>query len=162
MDNSREEPPQEASSLDVGTYFPKEDTDYAASDSPIVSRDLENGNGNLEAKAAELTDGGGASDKETAKDPYLVEWDGPDDPENPMNWSYGKKWLVTLMMGMMTFCVTFASSVFSNATMPVAKEYGVSTVVSTLGTSLFVLGFAFGPLVSNASPLRKSEFRLKS
>lgn len=84
----------------------------------------------------------------TPKDPNLIEWDGPEDPENPMNWPTSKKWTVTLALGMMTFCVTFASSVFSNATVPVAELFGVSTEVTTLGTSLFVLGFGAGPLVS--------------
>jgi DHA1 family multidrug resistance protein-like MFS transporter len=81
------------------------------------------------------------------KDPNLIEWDGPDDPENPMNWPSSKKWIVTIALGMMTFCVTFASSVFSNATVPVAELFGVSTEVTTLGTSLFVFGFGAGPLV---------------
>lgn len=27
-----------------------------------------------------------------AKDPSIVEWDGPDDPENPLNWSPRRKW----------------------------------------------------------------------
>jgi DHA1 family multidrug resistance protein-like MFS transporter len=45
------------------------------------------------------------------------------------------------------FTVTFASSVFSNATVPTAKLFHVSTEVTTLGTSLFVLGFAVGPLI---------------
>lgn len=80
------------------------------------------------------------------RDPNLIEWDGPDDPENPMNWSNRKKWITTMALGCMTFCVTFASSVFSNATVPVAKLYHVSNEVSTLGTSLFVLGFAVGPM----------------
>jgi MFS transporter, DHA1 family, multidrug resistance protein len=83
------------------------------------------------------------------KDPNLIEWDGPEDPENPMNWPTSKKWIVTIALGMMTFCVTFASSVFSNATVPVAELFGVSTEVTTLGTSLFVLGFGAGPLVSH-------------
>jgi hypothetical protein len=26
-------------------------------------------------------------------DPNMVTWDGPDDPENPQNWSQAKKWL---------------------------------------------------------------------
>jgi MFS transporter, DHA1 family, multidrug resistance protein len=82
------------------------------------------------------------------RDPNLIEWDGPNDPENPMNWPTSKKWRVTIAMGMMTFCVTFASSVFSNATVPTAKLFGVSTEVTTLGTSLFVAGFGAGPLVS--------------
>ena len=86
-------------------------------------------------------------EKEKEKDPNLVEWDGPEDPGNPMNWKKSKKWAATFMLGFMTLCVTFASSVFSNATRPVAEEFGVSTEVTTLGTSLFVLGFATGPLI---------------
>lgn len=81
------------------------------------------------------------------KDSNLIEWNGPDDPENPMNWPRSKKWIITVVLGFMTFCVTFASSVFSTATIPVALLFGVSTETTTLGTSLFVLGFAFGPLV---------------
>ncbi|OCL10760.1 MFS general substrate transporter [Glonium stellatum] len=79
------------------------------------------------------------------KDPNLVEWDGPNDPENPMNWPRWKKWMVTIVLGFMTFCITFASSVFSTATVPTAIEFGVSNEVMILGTSLFVLGFAVGP-----------------
>ncbi|PMD23913.1 MFS general substrate transporter [Hyaloscypha hepaticicola] len=105
--------------------------------------DLERGDGsNDEEKAEQLRR---KESKQT--DPNLIEWDGPDDPENPMNWPTSKKWIVTLALGMMTFCVTFASSVFSNATVPVAELFGVSTEVTTLGTSFFVLGFGAGPLV---------------
>jgi hypothetical protein len=28
----------------------------------------------------------------------FVTWDGPDDPENPKNWSYGYKWWVTAIV----------------------------------------------------------------
>ncbi len=108
--------------------------------------DLEKGAAGEESKKAEESK---KKKKKEEKDPNLIEWDGPDDPENPMNWAPRKKWIVTVMLGIMTFCVTFASSVFSNATVPVAELYHVSTEVTTLGTSLFVLGFAFGPLVSN-------------
>ena len=73
------------------------------------------------------------------KDPNLVEFDGPDDPGNPMNWSRTKKWTVTLVMAFLTFVITFASSVFSTATYVTALEFGVSDEVMTLGTSLFVL-----------------------
>lgn len=82
------------------------------------------------------------------KDSNLIEWDGPNDPENPMNWPAKKKWIVTIALGLMTFCVTFASSVFADATVPTAELFHVSTEVTTLGTSLFVLGFGVGPLVS--------------
>jgi hypothetical protein len=32
---------------------------------------------------------------EPKADPDLVQWDGPDDPENPMNWSRSRRWIVT-------------------------------------------------------------------
>src|SRR6187402_1565685 len=64
---------------------------------------------------------------ENEKDPTLVEWDGAADPGSPMNWSTRKKWLVTVAMGSITFTVTFASSVFSAATVSVANEFGIST-----------------------------------
>lgn len=77
----------------------------------------------------------------------LVEFDGPDDPENPRNWSKGKKWAITASMGSMTFVVTFASSIYSVAIQQVAKEYHIGEITSTLGVSLFLLGFVFGPIL---------------
>ncbi|KAJ5200591.1 Major facilitator superfamily domain general substrate transporter [Penicillium cf. griseofulvum] len=80
------------------------------------------------------------------KDPNLVDWDGKDDPENPQNYSNLRKWIITLTMSSMTVWITFASSVFSTATLVTAKEFNVSTEVMVLGTSLVVFGFALGPL----------------
>jgi len=39
-----------------------------------------------------------------------VSWDGPDDPNNPQNWSASKKWLVMFAIGVITVnvCVPFA------------------------------------------------------
>jgi hypothetical protein len=101
-----------------------------------TEKDLEKGDAEGEKKK-----------EEPPKDPNLIEWSGPSDPENPMNWPASKKWIVTITLGLMTFCVTFASSVFSTATIATSIEFGVSTEVMTLGTSLFVLGFAVGPLI---------------
>ena len=127
-------------------------------DDNVIERELANNReNNVDGKDLEKgdqvgDDEGATEPEQTEKDPNLIEWDGPDDPENPMNWPKTKKWIVTLTLGFMTLCVTFASSVFSNATVPVANLFGVSTEVTTLGTSLFVLGFALGPLVSVSSP----------
>ncbi|KAJ5312978.1 hypothetical protein PENANT_c018G03255 [Penicillium antarcticum] len=89
----------------------------------------------------------GELDEETDRDPNLIEWDGPDDPENPQNFSACRKWLITVVLGLMTVSVTFASSVFSTASVVTAEKFGVSQEVMVLGTSLFVLGFAFGPII---------------
>lgn len=79
------------------------------------------------------------------KDPNLVEFDGPNDPGNPQNFTTRRKTAATVSMGLMTFVVTFSSSVFAVAVDPISSEYNVSTVVATLGVSLFLLGFVLGP-----------------
>ncbi|KIX04893.1 uncharacterized protein Z518_05764 [Rhinocladiella mackenziei CBS 650.93] len=77
----------------------------------------------------------------------IVTWDGPNDPSRPMNMSQPRKWLIALTTGGATFSVSFASSVFSTTVFVAAEEYHVSSEVMLLGVSLFVLGFAFGPLI---------------
>ena len=39
-----------------------------------------------------------SSIKVTPKDPNLVTWDGPNDPENPQNWSKGYKCTMTIVV----------------------------------------------------------------
>ena len=78
------------------------------------------------------------TDTET-KDPSLVEFDGPDDPDNPKNWSVRRRSNITVSMGLMTFVVTFSSSIFAVAIEPVAQEFNVGIPVATLGVSFFLL-----------------------
>ncbi|KAL7424095.1 hypothetical protein Q5752_001680 [Cryptotrichosporon argae] len=91
---------------------------------------------------------------EAAPDPSKREWDGDvvtwdsaDDPTNPQNWARRRKIRVTLLYGINTMCATFASSIFSAASTFVAKAFGISSEVSILGLSLYLLGFAFGPVL---------------
>ncbi|KAK5681352.1 hypothetical protein LTR17_027487 [Elasticomyces elasticus] len=63
-----------------------------------------------------------------AKDPNLVEWD-EEDVENPMNMSKARKWRISIITALMTFVVSFGSSVFSTATNVTAEEFGVSSEV---------------------------------
>lgn len=51
------------------------------------------------------------------------------------------------MLGFMAICVTFGSSVFSTSTQQTARKFNVSPEVMVLAVSLFVLGFAFGPII---------------
>lgn len=99
------------------------------------------------------------AEKDKARDLNLVDWDGPNDPGNPLNWSRRRRWIYTIALGTMTWTITFASSVFSAATEATAVEFGVSQEVMILGTSLFVLGFAIGPSVwGMLSPLLQLIF----
>ncbi|KAL4790617.1 major facilitator superfamily domain-containing protein [Aspergillus venezuelensis] len=79
------------------------------------------------------------------KEEYVVEFAGPDDPMHPQNWPTRKKIMVSTLLAFTTFNSTFTSSIFSAANSVVSSKFGVSTEVGTLGMSLYVLGFAFGP-----------------
>ena len=82
----------------------------------------------------------------TNDDPFLAEFI-PADPRNPMHFSQFKKWSITLMVSFATLAVAFCSSAYSAAIKQVIDEFHCSEEVSILGTSLFVLGFALGPLL---------------
>jgi hypothetical protein len=72
-------------------------------------------------------------------DEFLVEFSGPDDPDNPKSWTARRRWIITLTVGILVFTVTFASSIFSVNIGIVKDKFQVSQVVATLGVALFVL-----------------------
>ena len=102
-----------------------------------VERDIEKGD--PAAPDNNEVDEGVEDKRQTKEEDNVIGWDGPDDPGNPQNWSRGKKLATTLFYASMTFCITFASSVFSTATQVTATKFHVSTEVMTLGTGLFVM-----------------------
>lgn len=79
------------------------------------------------------------------RDEYVVEFDGPDDPLHAQNWPMRKKVLTAVMLGYTTLTSAFTSSIFSSATGVIAAQYSVGSEVGLLGTTFYVLGFAFGP-----------------
>ncbi|KAJ3761999.1 MFS polyamine transporter [Lentinula raphanica] len=77
----------------------------------------------------------------------IVDWDGPDDPKNPKNWPKSRKWAATLIVALFTFVSPVASAMIAPGSQQVADEFGItSNVVLDMITSIFVLGFAIGPL----------------
>ncbi|MCJ1229926.1 hypothetical protein MMC12_006597 [Toensbergia leucococca] len=123
-----------------GDHDPEKQDDYDLEKQD--DRDLEK-----EAQKNNETPQRQQSEKENEKDPNVIEFDAPDDPYNPQNMALWKKWVYAAILGSMTLVVTFASSVFSTATMVTADEFGVASEVTTLGTAMFVLGFSFGPVI---------------
>lgn len=80
-------------------------------------------------------------------DSDVLDLSGPNSPLNPMNMPTWRKWSCVSVLGAMTFAATFSSSVF-NAAIPVtAREFHVSLETMALATSLFVFGFAAGPVL---------------
>ncbi|RAK99997.1 MFS transporter [Aspergillus ibericus CBS 121593] len=81
----------------------------------------------------------------TEADPFVVEWI-PHDPRNPMLFNPTMKWVYTIIAAFATFGVSMASSAYAGSIDQVIEHFHISTEVATLGVSLFVLGFAIGPL----------------
>ena len=82
----------------------------------------------------------------TEEDPYVVDFI-PNDPRNPMGFPMWKKWAITLLVAFATLAVAFVSSAYSGGVAQMMQQFGVGNELVTLGLSLFVLGFAVGPLL---------------
>lgn len=59
-------------------------------------------------------------------EPEVVDWNGPDDPENPYNWSLRRKWMVTAVGILATFVVPMAGTMITVAADAINVEFGVS------------------------------------
>jgi multidrug resistance protein len=82
----------------------------------------------------------------THDDPYVVEYI-PNDRRNPMLFPMWKKWVITVLVAFATLAVAFVSAAYTGGVNQIIEEFQVSNEVVTLGVSLFVLGFAIGPLL---------------
>lgn len=83
----------------------------------------------------------------TLDDTILVDWYSTKDPENPQNWSAGKKVLVVVQIYLYTLVVYMGSSIYSPSTSYVQERFGVSETAASLGLALYVLGYGVGPLI---------------
>lgn len=79
-------------------------------------------------------------------DPYRVWWI-PNDARNPISVSKGRKWFITSLVTSSTFGVALVSSAFTGGSTAIMAEFHINHEVANLGVSLFVLGFALGPLL---------------
>lgn len=76
----------------------------------------------------------------------LVEWDS-DDIENPMNFSPMRKaWLVS-QLSLLAFAGSSGASITAPAEPAMSAFFDIGMETTVLTVSLFVLGFAFGPML---------------
>ncbi|CCE66167.1 hypothetical protein TPHA_0O02010 [Tetrapisispora phaffii CBS 4417] len=125
-----------------------------------VSSDFESLN-NAEKPIVDIE--AGSADQESQKqktveerNPFLLEWDDPSDPDFPVNWSKKKRGAILLQIMLLTSVTYMGSSIYTPGQLQIQSEFGVGHVVATLNLSLYVLGYGLGPLIF--SPL--SEFSL--
>ncbi|KAI5481913.1 MFS transporter, DHA1 family, multidrug resistance protein [Pseudohyphozyma bogoriensis] len=100
--------------------------------------DLEKGDQLAEAKLNNLP--------AVVEDPYLVTWEGPNDPDNPRNWSKNKRVFVGFLISFLTFSVYIGSAIYTSAIPSLMADFGVSQTKATWGLTLFVLAYGIGPM----------------
>ncbi|KAJ5314042.1 uncharacterized protein N7443_000926 [Penicillium atrosanguineum] len=91
----------------------------------------------------------GAGLEETeARDPNIVDWDGPDDPENPLNWTAKKKVTATVSIALITLLTPLGSSMFAPGVGQLVTDFDItSTELASFVVSVYLLGYCFGPLL---------------
>ncbi|KAF1982316.1 membrane transporter [Aulographum hederae CBS 113979] len=147
-------PAQEASDLTDGNVKDAFEKGHDADCKPTVSaashtdsdreRDLEKGTESATTAPIE----GCLSAPEPA-DPNIVFWDEPadQDPQNPMNWSAKMKWGNIALLSTLSLITPLASSMFAPGVPEVMREFhSTSQTLATFVVSVYVLGFAVGPL----------------
>lgn len=85
-------------------------------------------------------------DQEKGSDHFLVDW-APNDPQNPRNWSTPKKLFVTFQICLLTTSVYIGSAIYTAGLEGVEAQFHISPVKALLGLTLFVIGYALGPMV---------------
>lgn len=87
------------------------------------------------------------STSEDGMDP-VIDWDGLEDPQNPLNWSQTRKWVATMLVSCFTFISPFSSTMVTPALDDIGLEFGITGEFSKqLVMTIFLLGYAQGPFV---------------
>ncbi|KAI0698229.1 MFS polyamine transporter [Cytidiella melzeri] len=129
--------------MPTGNVLPKTSTDTKE-----YSKDtLNSGNASTQphsaagAPASSMTKGGGEFNL------LVVDWDGPNDPQNPKNWAESKKWTNAITMSLFTLMSALASSMVAPAAFQIAHDLHITASVEvSMAVSVFVLAYAVGPL----------------
>lgn len=86
--------------------------------------------------------------KVTEHDPNIVWWDGDDDTENPYNWPRWRRVTICVLISLLTFVTPLASSIFAPGVPQLMQDFrSNSSELAAFVVSVYVLGFAFGPLI---------------
>ncbi|WRT65985.1 uncharacterized protein IL334_002936 [Kwoniella shivajii] len=81
----------------------------------------------------------------TNEDPYIIDWI-PNDKEDPQTWPAVYKWTCIAVVSWLTLAVALSSSAYTGGAEDLITEFHTSYELVVAGVSLFVVGFAFGPL----------------
>ncbi|RSM11747.1 hypothetical protein CDV31_006621 [Fusarium ambrosium] len=118
-----------------------EDAGSIRSQSTLTRTDVQGAaNYSSNAEAEKVSD-------ELDTNPNIVDWDGPDDPHNPLNWTSKKKVIQVVIVSLFTLNANLAATMYAPGAHELAAEFNITnSTVAALTVSLYVLGFAIGPL----------------
>ena len=103
--------------------------------------------GVADASGEESGGASGASGAGEEADLNLVKWKGPEDPENPKNWTITKKWAAVFIVSLFTLISPVSSSMVAPALVDIGRDLDITSSVEQLLTlSIFILAYAVGPL----------------
>ncbi|KAI1179317.1 major facilitator superfamily domain-containing protein [Nemania sp. FL0916] len=81
----------------------------------------------------------------------LVDWSGPDDPENPKNWSKQKSFGHVIIVAILSMIMNIAATIIAPGVSGLIEEFNINNeTVATLAVTIYLLGFALGPLFISA------------
>lgn len=75
-----------------------------------------------------------------------IDWD-EDDPENPMNWSWPKKWVTVGCCFIFTGVTAVIATAFNACGDAVTAEFGIDETVYLLGNTSYLVAVAIAPLI---------------
>ncbi|TVY36138.1 Efflux pump [Lachnellula subtilissima] len=105
------------------------------------------GYGTADIEAAQIIQSQSIPPKRT-EETNIIDWDGPDDPENPMNWPSSKRWTHIMLVSAANFLTGIASSMFAPGVPALMKEFNsTNSSLASFVVTIFVLGLATGPIV---------------
>ncbi|CAK7224549.1 hypothetical protein SCUCBS95973_005554 [Sporothrix curviconia] len=104
----------------------------------------------VEAEAdAHLSSAAVKNEKPTATEDgfTIVDFDGPDDPENPLNWTPRRKFFLLFCVTIMTILSPAGSTISSAAAPNIMRHFQSDNgKLGALVTTIFLLGYSFGPM----------------
>ncbi|KAI1428897.1 major facilitator superfamily domain-containing protein [Xylaria sp. FL1777] len=87
-------------------------------------------------------------DSPTISNEVIVDWEGPDDPANPLNWSSARKTFIIAVISAVTFNISLVPTIFAPGVPLLLSEFhSESTALASFVVSAYVVPFAISPLV---------------
>ncbi|KAJ0120551.1 hypothetical protein J7T55_015280 [Diaporthe amygdali] len=88
-----------------------------------------------------------------------LEWDGPNDPRNPLNWPIHKRAMQIICVALMTLLSNLAATMFAPGALQLETDFNFnSDAISSLTVSIYLIGYSLGP--SLWAPLSETYGRL--